>query len=385
VNERRKLVVVTPVPPRHDAAHGGGRITAEAIEHLASRHDVTLLTLRGDDEPSVDRQLVESCAFVEEVRRERVRLSPTRLWAERRRVLLAARGRPAWVVGHAVSEMRRRLDEVVRDVRADVVQLEYLALADLASAVSMPRPPIVLVEHDARPSAGTARKVRWRSVRRDAARSVQAIVTFSDEDARVVRKDVGAARVVVIRPGLDLPPKSGAGVGDNVLFVGNFHHPPNATAALRLVREIHPRVRRVTPGATLTIIGDGAPGTLAEDGVRVEGRVADVRPFLEAAAVVAAPLSEGGGVRIKVLEALASGKALVASPRAVEGLAVHSGEHVIVAEGDEATADAIVTLLHDAELRSRLGKAARAWAEDNLSWDVALDRYDRLYDELTRR
>jgi glycosyltransferase involved in cell wall biosynthesis len=358
---------------------------AEAIEHLAARCDVLLLTLRADDEPAVDERLVRSCRLVEEVRRERVDGSPRRLWVERRRLVLAARRRPGWAVGHSVAALRRRLDEVVHDQAPDVVQLEYLVLADLASAISTPGPPIVLVEHDARPPAITGHGGRWQALRRAAARNVQAIVTFSEEDARVVREDAGATRVLVIPPGLDLPPRAGPGEREDVLFIGGSDHSPNRDAALRLIHQIHPRVRRLHPTATLTLVGNVAPGVVGGEGVQVVGRVEDVMPYVERAAVVVAPLSEGGGVRVKVLDALARGKAVVASPRAVEGIGIRPGEHALVVEEDEATAEAIATVLGDVELRRRIGRAARAWAEANLSWDVALDRYERLYEELTAR
>lgn len=385
MSKGRKIVVVTPSPPRRDAPHGGGRLTAETVEHLAARFDVLLLTLRAADEAPVEPRLVESCTLVEEIARERVGISAKRLWAERRRVLLTLRGRPGWAVGHAVSALRTRLDELVREHRPDIVQLEYLILADLASAIRAPRPPIVLVEHDARPAAVMGSEARWKTLRREAARNVQAIVTFSTEDARVVRQDVGATPVVVIPPGLDLPPRAGLGEREDVLFVGGFRHPPNAEAIFRLVREIHPRVRRRRPSATLTLVGDEPPALVAGEGVVVEGRVDDVRPYVERAAVVVAPLQEGGGIRIKVLDALASGKAVVASSCALQGIDVRSGEHVLVAENDDETVAAIATLLDDRDMRRRLGAAARAWAEANLSWDAALDRYDRLYAELVDR
>lgn len=379
-----KLVVVTPFPPRRDAPHGGGRITAEAIAHLASRFEVVLLSLRADDEEPVERALVDACALVEEIPRRPLTLEPRRLWGERRRVALALSGHPRWAVGHAVGPLRRRLAAVVRERRPDVVQLEFLVLADLASALPAQRPPLVLVEHDARPSPTTGTARQWRRARRAAARHVDAVVAFSEGDAGIVRETAGGTHVVVIPPGLDPLPPAGVGSPDEVLFVGGFRHPPNVGAARRLVREIHPRVRRLRPGARLTLVGADPPGWLAGPGVVVTGQVADVRPFLERAAVVVVPVCEGGGVRIKVLEALASGKALVASRRAVEGIDVRPGHQLLVADGDDATAEAVVALLADDELRRRLGAAARAWAESELRWEDRLDRYGALYESLLR-
>lgn len=357
----------------------------QAIAHFAARFDIALLTLRADGENPVEEELVRSCVLVEEIARRRVVRAPHRLWRERRRLLLTARRRPPGAVGYAVSALRQRLDALVHEWQPDVVQLEYLVLADLVSAISAPRPPVVLVDYDARPFVVRGLGKRWRALRRDAARNVDAIVAFTDADARAVREDVDAARIAVIPPGFDLPPPAGVGGGADVLFVGGSHHPPNVDAVLRLVNEIYPRVRQLRPEATLTIVGGEVPRLVAPHGVRITGLVPDVRPYIERAAVVVAPLREGGGIRIKVLETLATGKALVASSRALEGIEVRSGTHVLVAETDDEIAGAIAALLGDVELRRTVGAAARAWAETNLSWSLTMDRYERLYDELERR
>jgi glycosyltransferase involved in cell wall biosynthesis len=90
-------------------------------------------------------------------------------------------------------------------------------------------------------------------------------------------------------------------------------------------------------------------------------------------------------MRVKVLEALAAGKAVVASPRAVEGLAARGRDHLVVADGHVATASAIAELIEDVEARRRLGQGARAWALRELTWSAMADRYDDLYERLTAR
>ena len=149
-----------------------------------------------------------------------------------------------------------------------------------------------------------------------------------------------------------------------MLFVGSFGHPPNIDAAVRLARDIFPGVRARVPEAILEIVGDAPPQAvrrLAGEGIVVTGRVADVRPHLDNAAVVAAPLRLGGGMRVKMLESLAAGKAMVATPRAVAGLGLEPGTHALIADGDGELSDALVSLLGDPELRRRMGGAARTW------------------------
>ena len=98
--------------------------------------------------------------------------------------------------------------------------------------------------------------------------------------------------------------------------------------------------------------------------------------------MVVAPLATGGGMRVKVLEALAAGVALVATPRAIEGIDVTDGLELLVADDDAAFARAVASLLDDPERRASLGAAARRWAEQHAGWDDAMAAYDRLYTRL---
>ena len=152
------------------------------------------------------------------------------------------------------------------------------------------------------------------------------------------------------------------GSSPSVLFVGGFGHLPNVDAAVRLATQIFPRVRARCPEAALYLVGDKPPRRvreLAGDHVVVTGRVDDVTPYLDRAAVVVAPLRLGGGTRVKVLEALAAGKAVVASPLAAEGIEAVDGEHLLLAESDEELVDATARLLADPDARSSLGRRAR--------------------------
>jgi glycosyltransferase involved in cell wall biosynthesis len=98
--------------------------------------------------------------------------------------------------------------------------------------------------------------------------------------------------------------------------------------------------------------------------------------------VVAAPLRLGGGMRVKVLEALAAGKALVATPLAVSGLGLDPGAHALVGESDTELTEALAALLADPDRRRRLGRAARDWAVEHLDWERTAGAYAQLYTTL---
>ena len=148
-----------------------------------------------------------------------------------------------------------------------------------------------------------------------------------------------------------------------MLFVGNFMHPPNLDAAAWLAREIVPRIRVLRPSARLTIVGAALPGqirALGGDGVEFVGGVPLIGPVLESTALVLAPVRHGGGMRMKVLQALASGKATVTTRRGAEGLLLEDEEPpLVVADDADAIASAAALLLDDHAERRALGTRAR--------------------------
>jgi glycosyltransferase involved in cell wall biosynthesis len=142
-----------------------------------------------------------------------------------------------------------------------------------------------------------------------------------------------------------------------------------------------PELRREVPETVLALVGEEPPPDLAAAGAVVPGRVDDVEPWLAAATVFAAPLADGGGTRVKIVEALSAGKAVVGSPRAFEGLDVQDGRDAVIAD-DASFGQTVVELLKDPERRRRLGAGARAWAEQMPSADDVEDAYQALYDSL---
>jgi glycosyltransferase involved in cell wall biosynthesis len=400
-----RTLFVLPFPPDPAGLHGASRMTGQLLEALAARHEVAALYLRAREEPPIAPALAARLALAEEVERPSLHAG-VGIRRNARRALGLVAGRPLWATDWLVPELGRRLRRLAAEWRPEVVQAELLVMGQYLAALPEPRPAAVLVEHDpgaataadlARRERGPRRAARladaaaWRRYGRRVTAAADALVTFTDSDADELRRLDSGARVVRIAPGVALPPRACDPVGADpprVLFLGSFVHPPNVDAAVRLAEAIFPAVRARVPRARLEIVGDAPPPAvrrLAGDAVVVTGRVPDAGPHVEAAAVVAAPLRLGGGMRVKVLEALAAGKALVATPRAVAGLELQPGVHAAVAESDAELAGALAELLEDPARRADMGAAAREWAQDRLDWRHAVSAYERLYESLGRR
>jgi polysaccharide biosynthesis protein PslH len=375
-----KVLVLSPFPPRRDAPHGGARWVAGIVASLARSHRVCLLTLRGPGEQGVDPQISELCELSIEIERSPARTSLTRTWRERQRLTMTAAGAPGWAVGFSVRAFAAELDQVVAEWQPDVVHIESVVMAQYAQRLDAL--PVVVVDQDAAESSASMRRFRARTLRR-----ADAVVAFTNRDRAAIAALLPSARIERIPLAVDVPrvALNPVGNGRDVLFVGNFMHPPNVAAAKRLAGTIFPPIAAERPDARLVLVGADPPPSvqaLASDSITVAGRVADLHPLLDAAAVVVAPVSSGGGMRVKALDALVSGKALVASSLALEGLDVRSGEHVLVADDDAAFAEAVVALLDDEPRRAALGRAARAWAETHMEWRSVAAAYDALYASL---
>ena len=374
---------------------------AQLIHGLSARHDVAAVYLRSDTEAPIDERLGAALSRVEEVRH------PHRLsMAERlRRHTATVRGVPAWAAFADVAEFARRTADVARDWRPEIVHFEYHVMGQYARAIPDRAARRILSEYEAgvlaaREHMATDRDGRtlgpalqrraWEQFERRVIADMDAVVVFSERDQAALAPVAGTTPIVRIGIGTRLPsaPLDPLGSRDRpqVLFVGNFMHPPNVDAAERLVSHIFPLVKRQVASAQLRIVGPNPPSALvasAQDGIEITGEVPDIVPWMSDASLIVVPLRLGAGMRVKVLEALAYGKAVVASPRAIEGLTVTDGVHLSIAETDAEFAARIVALLASPDERAALARSARDWACANLGERRWMDEYDALYDSLS--
>ncbi|MEL7234754.1 MAG: glycosyltransferase family 4 protein, partial [Chloroflexota bacterium] len=169
-----------------------------------------------------------------------------------------------------------------------------------------------------------------------------------------------------------------------LLFVGNYEYEPNRDAALWLAREVFPMVRKSVPAARLWLVGNAPTDemkALASDYIEVTGRVDDVRPYYTEATVFVCPLRIGAGIKNKVLEALAMGCPVVATPLSVDGIAVADGESYLRGESADDLAAQTERLLTDVELPDTLRENGRQVILDGYSWRGVAERYMALYRE----
>jgi glycosyltransferase involved in cell wall biosynthesis len=223
-----------------------------------------------------------------------------------------------------------------------------------------------------------ARIWKFRHFLRRMLEHFDAFITVSDAELSWIRQEVAPRRTwgCTVPNGADLAdPYAGPVDRSRIIYTGSLTYQANLETVEYFIAQIWPSIRRAKPGASFVVTGQPPdPQTArrleAHPGVSVAGLVSDYARFVSSSGVLAVPLLRGGGTRIKVLEAFALGCPVVATPKAVEGLAVSPGLDVLIASAPAEFADAVVSLINDGRLRRSLIDNARLTAQ-RYSWPVA--------------
>ncbi|WP_415021599.1 glycosyltransferase family 4 protein [Bradyrhizobium sp.] len=311
----------------------------------------------------------------------------------------------------SVPALQEALDRVLRAKAFDIVNLEFSFLGNCELRQAPPGctpPALVVASHNidydlARQYARAGSLPRrlyaganWRKLRREELgtyRDADGVSLCSENDQRRLLDEVPGIRSLVIpnaadvdyyRPSPTEPPPDGR----TVVFFGLLSYFPNVDAVTHFVQDIWPRVTAVHPQAHLKIIGADAPPSilaLSQQGVEITGFVSDLRPHLASATAVIVPLRYGGGTRLKIVEAMAMGSAIVSTSLGAEGIEAAPGRDLLIEDEPEAFAQAINDLLADPALAARLGQSARQLAVQRYAWSSAASSLEKFYREVLDR
>jgi GT2 family glycosyltransferase/glycosyltransferase involved in cell wall biosynthesis len=378
------VLIATPYIP-FPLSHGGAVRMYNLMRRAAADFDQVLVSFVDELRP-VPQEVLDICVEVVTVKRYGSHLR-------------ASSGRPDMVEEFDSPAFHAALRQTIRKWKPGVAQLEFTHMAQYAADCAPAK--TLLVEHDVTLdlhqqllSQGEDWELRhqldrWIPFETAAWRQMSAVVTMSEKD----RGMIAGARAVCLPNGVDIErftPSDEEPEPGRLLFIGSFGHLPNLLAIEFFLREVWPHLK----GATLHIIAgsrhqyfldhyrDRVRVDLKQPGIEVEDFVADVRPAYRRAAIVIAPLLASAGTNIKVMEAMAMGKAIVSTPGGVNGLDLASGCDAIVTDASSAMADAIMALLQDPARRRAIEVQARATVVQRFNWDVIARQQKALYESL---
>jgi glycosyltransferase involved in cell wall biosynthesis len=363
------VLVVTAYPPVLHR-HGGGVRMYHNIRILSEKHRVHVLSFVGSDEEqdmlgSV-RPICESIRGIRRVPDFRPHwLSVT----------------PFMVREFSTPEMHREVDGMLRAKGIEVLQCEYLQMAQFRRDCVFS----VLTAHEAQsknaheafegetdPLEKLRLFYRWMQILRyeiGQVRKFDRVVTMTEDDGAYFRSYAPDARVRAIPIGIDAEefrPAEDAAGNVSVLFVGNFLHAPNVEAAEFLVRHIAPRF----PDVRFVIAGSPAPQSSGKRlNVEYVGYVPDIRAlYRPPQTIVMAPLFSGTGQRVKLLEAFSMACPVVTTRIGAMGFPIQSGQEALLAETPVEFERALRRLIAEPELRRKVGQSARRMILERFSW-----------------
>lgn len=367
------VLVASPYIP-FPLSHGAAVRIYNLMSRTARDFDQVLVTFV-EESVAVPLELREICVEIVTVRRPGSHALPST-------------PRPDAVEEFDLPSFHAALRQTVAKWHPPISQLEFTQMAQYAPDCHPSR--TILVEHDvtydlyaqmlAREEDWETRRQyeRWAKFETEAWTRVDRTVTMSERDCQLIP---GA---VTISNGVDLDrfkPSIREPDPRRLLFIGSFAHQPNVLAVEFFLSEVWPSltdvVLHVIAGRRHERFWD-----LRHPGVEVEGFVADVRPAYERAVIVVAPLVASAGTNIKIMEAMAMGKAIVSTEAGIHGLELERGRDLLVANSAEEMAHAIERLLDCPQERTEIGRRARQTAERLYGWDAISEQQMQLYRSL---
>jgi hypothetical protein len=374
-----------PYPPSD-----GARVRAfHIIRHLARSHEVTVAApVRSADEQKATEQLKQHCSAV-------ITGPITKLAAAARMVKNLATATPSSMGFFYSPQLAARIKQAGP---FDMVFVYCSSVAPYVEGIEDAVKVIDFVDMDSQKWLVYAKAHRFplslgywlegTKLQREEARIARAFdlsLCVTPGELATLRSFGVGAPTGWFPNGVDLDyfAPAGESYDPNALcFVGRMDYFPNQQAVTDFCDHVLPKVQNARPEASFTIIGAEPPRAVRElarrPGVTVTGTVADVRAFVRRSAVSVAPLRIARGVQNKILEAMAMGVPVVASPQTAKGIEAVSGRHLMVAADAEAMAAAVIRLLCDGEERARLAQAAREHVVQTYSWEEAMRQMDAL-------
>jgi glycosyltransferase involved in cell wall biosynthesis len=384
-----KILFVSLFLPQKQSKHAGGRYVYELLSNLAQRHEIHLATRLEEDELPLLDSLRPLCRTIH----------PYTYRTVARRGLLDN----LQLIGNYLG-FSRFAGRLIQKGDYDLVQVEWVETALL---IGKGRTPMVLDAHDViskpaergmRQSRGLARLLAGlkyflvKTVERRIMQRFAAIFTLSEFDRnyllQMAPELASKVRTVPIPAGLDITDQLYRAKKNTILFLASYkHRRVNVDAALWFCREVFPLVRREIPDARFIIAGYGPPEELADladkdPQIEVPGFVDDIDRCYKEAAVFVAPILTGGGIIVKILDALAAGRPVVTTSFGNEGIAAQPGRDLLVADQPAAFAAHVVRLLNEPDEAQRLADSGRAFVGKGYGLEAVIGRIEAAYGEV---
>jgi glycosyltransferase involved in cell wall biosynthesis len=391
----------------HPIDKGGKIRTYQMLKELKKNHHITYLTL--DDGTAEGDALVKSDDYAHEtivIPHRTAAKFTTKFYLELASNLVSKL--PYFMQKYVSKPMR---DEIVK--RANRNNFDVVICDFLSPAVNMPEDieiPVILFQHNVESviwhrhfevQKNALKKAylknQWKKsvvYERDTCRKFDFVVAVSREDAEMMRRDYEVEKIADVATGVDTefftPDKTVEKDEFNVVFTGSMDWLPNEDGIRWFTEEVYPIIKQKIPQVSLTIVGRNPFPSLLELGKKdssiiITGRVPDVRPFMDRAAVSVAPLRIAGGTRLKVYESMAMELPMVATTIGAEGLPVRDGKEILLRDSAPEFADAVVLMLTEKGIARKIGLEAAKTVREKFGWQKVADDFGAICERVIKK
>jgi glycosyltransferase involved in cell wall biosynthesis len=379
----------------------GGKIRSyNLLKHLAARNETTVLSYYdGPRDQDYENQLAQELPGSISVNtgRPETTIGQTALYLRH----LASSFAPYAVTKFTSPKVKKLLSAWDKERRFDVAVCDFLSASlNFSERLII---PAVLFQHNvesalwqrqAQHEPNLAKRLAFKieaakmtRYERATVRRFKHVIAVSEHDQALMAEMTHSSSISVVPTGVDLGEYATVGhVGNysddgmQVLFLGSMDWEANIDGVDYFCRDIWPAVRSAVPKARFCVVGRNPHTRVtrwASDSVEITGRVESVLPYLQQAAVFVVPLRIGGGTRLKIYEAMAAGKAVVSTTVGAEGLDVHHGHDILLADNEADFANSVIQMLRDVALRRQFGAAAAQLAAQ-YDWPIIARRFEEL-------
>ena len=385
---------------------GQSRRTYNILKGLSKTHEVSLVSLFEETEVvenSVLQHLKTFCKNVELFPMPSKRVSVS-MGIRIVRSLFSRDPYTFW--RHYSASFRKRVVDLTRTRTFDLIHCDILSVAYAVRSLSGIH--CVLTDHDVsyvkaeRMAEGTTNplikallyleSVKLKRLEGRIFKEVDAGITVSEVDRKILKELCPLANIVVVENGVDTEEfkPSYEEVEDNVIvWVGGFDNYPNREGIYYFLNKVYPLIKEKLD-VKINLVGTGVTQRLknissADPSIHMVGYVNDPVPFIQKAAVFVVPILSGSGTRLKLLEAMSSGKAIVTTSVGCEGIEGAHKEHFMIADTPADFAQCVVTVLQNKNLRNTLGVNARKIAIEHYDWNNIYRKMDEIYIGITQQ
>ena len=400
------LTQIIPYPP-----NAGPRVkTWHLLRYLSENgYDVTLASFVRPDEEEYVPVLREVCTAVHTVPIRRSRVADVGYWLKSHMTR-----RPFLIERDDLTGMRQLVRRLLASEAFDAVHADQLTMTQFALDVQRleqgKRPFIVFDAHNAtwtiwermRENAPTFLKpvyqIEENRIKQYEGMLVETfdhtlVVIDPDRDALLEGVDMSkrpqlAGRISTVPIAIDaqkLQPIRRKPGSHNIMTLGSLNYPPNLDGIRWFMRDIFPLIQQRVSDVTLTVIGKNPPpefhqmAAQSEGAIVVTGFVEELKPYMEAAAMMVVPVRAGSGMRVRLLEAFSCAMPTVTTTIGMEGIAAEAGKEILLGDDPQSFADASVRLLQDTALQESLARNGRLLAENRYDWRAVLQQMDAVY------